>query len=107
MSGIELIKKERERQISEENYTEYHDSSHHSGELVQAGICYALVTDECNGGRDPFGIDFHQHNYYDKIILELFPDDWNFKPSDSIRNLTKAGALIAAEIDRLIRLEGK
>lgn len=38
-------------------------------------------------------------------MMHLWP--WgtqSFKPTNSIRDLTKAGALIAAEIDRLQRL---
>lgn len=35
----------------------------------------------------------------------LWPQDWSFKPTrdDRIRELVKAGALVAAEIDRLGR----
>ena len=85
-TGADLIKEERTRQIEKEGWTAKHDSTHEPGELVQAAVCYAL---------------------HDKIENPPFEDTYQFpwgkewwKPSDYIRNLVKAGALIAAEIDR-------
>ena len=48
-----------------------------------------------------------------KAILGFYPDEWPWnitwwKPStDPVRNLTKAGALIAAEIERIQRAVNK
>ena len=84
-TGIELIAQERIRQIEVEGFDSAHDCEHTNGELAGAGACYALY-------------------FWSRTDAErLFPwKDW-FKPSetDRIRNLVKAGALIAAEIDRL------
>lgn len=87
-TGIELITKERARQIKREKYTPSHDDQHANSELLQAAACYIEN-----------GSDFN-------IGLETVP--WPFetaswKPTGKIENLTKAGALIAAEIDRLQR----
>ena len=95
MSGAELITTERERQVSAEGWTSAHDDEHVMGEMIGAALCYAgraleiVSNDEIEGsdiGLDwPWGIEW-------------------WKPSpDPIRNLQKAGALIAAEIDRLQR----
>ena len=90
--GATLIKDERERQIREEGWDAKHDDKHKLSELISAAICYA----DC--ARDKSG--FH---------CSRFPSNWpwdekSWKPTgDSIKDLTKAGALIAAEIDRLLR----
>ena len=93
MNGAQLITQERHRQISVEGWTPEHDDSHHNGQLAAAAICYAEqaamgmpMTRRCNVPRAwPWS-----HNWW--------------KPADDqIRNLVKAGALIAAEIDRIRR----
>lgn len=94
-TGTELIQAERTRQLLDEHFDAAHDDDHQSGELVNAARCYIMAT------RHP-------------DLLHLGPavdwpwdDDW-WRPSDDpIRNLTKAGALIAAEIDRLQRAARK
>ncbi len=79
--GIGLIAKERWRQVIVEEYYSNHDARHVNGELVQAAIYYADVT---------------------APVMEW---PWGEPPKpkgdDRIRDLAKAGALIAAEIDRL------
>lgn len=96
MSGVELIAEERARQIAVEGYTSEHDDAHDDHELAKAAesYCMAVTTpdeegDENGKSRPPWDWP------WDK--------EW-WKPSQNeIRNLCKAGALIAAEIDRLQR----
>lgn len=98
MDGIELIRKERERQINVEGYNAEHDDAEKADSLSTAGAIYAL----------PWNI---------RTIINAtryWPWDKSFyKPSKSdhtdarIKELVKAGALIAAEIDRLKRNNGK
>ena len=78
--GTTAITAERQRQVAVEGWTPEHDAHHSKGELARAAACYAL------GARPPG--------------LWPWEDKW-WKPSDTKRNLEKAGALIAAEIDRL------
>ncbi len=102
MTGLDIIAAERRRQIGQEGYTDAHDDTHTGGELSWAGACYANVGSAVIRGASAgeFPAD---------AMLELgdWPGDWDgchWKPSDDpIRNLAKAGALIAAEIDRLLR----
>lgn len=103
-SGIELIAEERERQISREGWTAEHDSRYQSGELNDAAICYASAVAEMQRGNASLGlIKLHINDY--SSVPWPWEDEW-WKPSDDPkRNLIKAGALIAAEIDRLQRLE--
>lgn len=95
-TGIELIAEERERQISQEGWTPEHDDGHKRGELLDAGIGY--IHGAINVGHP---------------AMERPPITWpweaeSWKPSeDPVRNLVKAGALLAAEIDRLQRLAAK
>ena len=89
VTGMFLISQERARQMQEEGYTPEHDAKHVKGELAQAAACYCIVNPGPAEQVDlwPFGID-------------RFNRDG--APLPSIRDLAKAGALIAAEIDRRI-----
>lgn len=86
-SGIERIAEERKRQIESEGWSKNHDSMYKNNEIVKAAVCYALPKSE----RAPFLIRFWPWN-------NLW---WKPTPKDRIRELEKAGALIAAEIDRI------
>jgi hypothetical protein len=85
--GTDFIAVERQRQIEVEGWTPEHDAEHVNGELAQAASCYALIAAH---GTESYADDqWPWHSVW-------------WKPSnDPIRNLVKAGALIAAEIDRL------
>jgi hypothetical protein len=107
MSGAELIAKERERQIAKEGYSPEHDDEHDDGSLAWAAVCYAA----------PRRVYVRQ----DYAASVSFDDPWPWSPYDDKRPhngnvvldtrseaarrrlLVKAGALIAAEIDRLQR----
>jgi hypothetical protein len=103
MTSIELIAAERERQKTVEGWTPEHDDAHVGGELSWAAACYTNVGSAVIRGAvaEEFPADM-------MIDHGDWPGDWDaswWKPSDDpIRNLVKAGALIAAEIDRLQRL---
>lgn len=97
-TGIERIAAERQRQVEVEGWTPEHDDEHDGGQMSAAATAYAfqghLATAVRFFARDPIG---------------FWPWDVSWwKPSDDpIRNLEKAGALIAAEIDRLQRIRGQ
>lgn len=102
-SGTELIREERVRQIEAEGFNHEHDSQHTDGSLVAAAICYATVNPKMEKRFNPIWADVLY------IVPRQWPHSWSPKwwnPSDRIRDLQKAGALIAAEIDRLINLAG-
>lgn len=93
MSGVERIAAERKRQIEEEGFTHESDlvgAPDYGTQLSYAGLCYAGVNKAIDMGWD----------------VSNPPPAWPWdkkwwKPSltDPIRNLEKAGALIAAAID--------
>lgn len=93
MPGVQMIAAERQRQIVAEGWTPEHDDGHRAAELATAAACYAL---EAGFPRT------HSH-------MNIPPRNWPWdstwwKPTgDQVRDLVKAGALIAAEIDRLQR----
>jgi hypothetical protein len=101
MNGARRIAAERKRQIKKEGWSVWHDVYvNKDDELVKAAMCYAMpewlrkITDE----------------YGNTELENTWPWDrkwWKPSPDNRIRELEKAGALIAAEIDRLLRLEEK
>ena len=112
-TGAEQIVHERARQIDQEGWDESQDDDHQDSELAWAAVCYAA----------PISVYVHDPRQRVHIFEDPWPDDtwercWDKRtyddnglvdnaalPADQrIRNLAKAGALIAAEIDRLQRL---
>lgn len=103
-TGIELIAEERQRQIEKEGWTPAHDDTHTTGELTEAAQCYACVAGaQIRGsGVEEWPVELFD-GFHDSLLQWPWDDD-DYKPSEyAIRNLIKAGALIAAEIDRLTR----
>lgn len=103
MTGAERIAAERKRQIEVEGWTPEHDAGHIHGELVSAAMAYA----------------WHGVSLADLSVgvgNQFFPKAWHpswWKPqkkapnqmtdADRVRHLEKAGALLAAEIDRIMQ----
>ena len=86
--GVSLIIKERAEQIEKHGYAFGHDKAHSNGEIALVAGYIAI------------------HNIW------AIPDDWQpFKAKVArkgrIEQLQIAGALIAAEIDRLLNIEEK
>jgi len=92
MRGDYLITKERERQIVEEGWTEEHDAQHSYLEFVKAAISYCMANFDVDGAED------HCKAWWPWDL------EW-YKPKTKIRNLVRAGALIAAAIDKLQKEE--
>lgn len=100
--GADLIAAERQRQMTKEGFDANHDHEHDRGELLAAAMCYASV---------PLLRLTYKGYAAEAEITEVMATRWPWdeewwKPdNDAVRNLVKAGALIAAEIDRLQRLQ--
>jgi len=85
-SGIELISEERIKQIKKHGYTPEHDLMYKKKELMFGALSYLMTAIYNRAIGD---------NYWP------FPKEF-FKPgTDIVENLSKAGAFIAAEIDRI------
>jgi hypothetical protein len=78
MTGIERIAAERKRQIEVEGWTAEHDDRFKREELAMAALCYIVP---------------NSHKEWRKST-----------PENRVRELERAGAFCAAEIDRLQRL---
>ena len=88
MNGADLITAERQRQIEVEGYDSVHDAQEHADEMLcYAAIAYTFPLEHEDGAR---------FLYWPWDLKSFKPT-----PDDRIRELVKAGALIAAEIDRL------
>ena len=103
MTGIEMIAAERERQQSIEGWTPEHDEQHRDEALAWAAACYAARGRIFREGTD--------HRGY-PIVYDAWPDSWSLvwdkrKKHTRLKQLAIAGALIAAEIDRLQRVGEK
>jgi len=90
MTGSELIAAERVRQVTEEGYDSTHDAGH-ADELADAAASYAQASAwrGCRETQNP---------------PPMWPWSiaaWKPTPRDRVRELVKAGALIAAAIDAL------
>lgn len=84
--GVNRIHGERQRQLHRLGYTINHDDEHVCGELREAAGAYLEAVEQ------------------PAFAATLWPFTEPFRPSvDQIENLERAGALIAAEIDRLLR----
>lgn len=89
--GVELIEQERGRQVAEKGYAARGDDRHVGFELSECArlIIGDLLSEQTAGSQMwPLQRAGHVRNKYH---------------ADPIRRLTIAGALIAAEIDRLLR----
>lgn len=125
-TGTELIGEERQRQIEVEGWTGDHDAKHQNGDLANAAGCYVAyalsrIMEEANHtNQSPLAkfvvYDFGESDFLvnsgdrgDRRVRkagwkEWWPWDrkwWKPSQDDQVKNLIKAGALIAAEIDRL------
>jgi hypothetical protein len=92
-NGIAAIAAERQRQIDVEGWTPEHDDEHAPqrgrgdvGQMAEAAICYIVGSTGVHDLNWPWAMRW-------------------WKPRSYRENLVRAGALIAAEIDRVDRAE--
>ena len=84
MKGIELIEKERNKQIEKYGYTPEHDSAYKNKELMFGALAYLTAA-----------------LYGSFVGVEEWPWDVEYFHSTSPNeDLAKAGAFIAAELER-------
>lgn len=96
MNGAQMIAYERERHKTVEGYTAQHDRQHCDLELTRAAECYIDAAKARVRGL----LDYANKPFYWPF------EDATWKPSPSaVKMLVKSGALLAAEIDRLLEEE--
>ncbi len=92
MSVIDEVAAERKRQTEREGWTDAHDDTHTRGEMAISAACYAANGTDAEvtvSGEDAFPWG----SCHDKRAKH-----------PRLRQLAIAGALVAAEIDRLSRV---
>lgn len=95
-TGIELIAEERQEQINKHGWTLEHDSNEHSAQELRIVAVRALTFDDKppkEGRYTARNIDCDWEDTEDKICSKPYKE-----------RLIIAGALIAAEIDRINHL---
>ncbi len=113
-NGVQRIAAERKRQTEKEGWDQKHDAEHDDGSLAMAAACYAASNPifvhekravQVNSSR---GIDENCYSYPTRLRMGYW-DPWPWDDAydkrekhNRIRQLEIAGALIAAEIDRLL-----
>ena len=99
--GLELIREMRQEQIEKHGFNSEHDDQWKHAELVMAAIYYAMP-DEVDVSGDRYTVTLEPVSFFVKTgwNWELFE---NRHAKSTIECLAIAGALIAAEIDRLQR----
>lgn len=106
-TGIEAIAAERQRQIEKEGWTQGHDDEHTDESLALAAACYLAPFVLRIDGT---GVSFRQcrpeTDTQPKELPVFWPASWDhgwWKPKSHREDLVRAGALVAAEIDRIDR----
>lgn len=90
IAAVVDIARERDRQVIVEGFTPESNDRYEPGVLARAAACYALAG---------FGFTTHAE------LKKMWPfDAEQWKPTDPRRDLEKAGALIAAEIEHIDRI---
>jgi hypothetical protein len=111
-NGSELITAERQRQVDIEGWTTEHDEQHKGDGLAWAAVCYAAPERvyrrslRISGGEhytDPWPWDWRYDKRHPRCdhTPSVRTGPGVASTETRIRELVKAGALIAAEIDRL------
>lgn len=107
LNGVDLIAAERRRQVEVEGFDAARDDRCRKGELARAAAYYAFPGDDvATGVTHRWGTG----SISVSLAKLMFPAGWSLNGReksrhDRIRQLTIAGALAAAEIDRLLRVE--
>lgn len=92
--GVSMIAAERRRHVEVEGWTPERDDRYEDHQLSQAAACYCIGLPFAGGEGD--------------VRVQLWPWDMQWwKPKDRLHDLARAGALIAAEIDRIRRVEAE
>lgn len=95
---LELVAKERVRQIVEKGYTPQHDDEHTDGSLADAGACYGATVPVYKLGGEIFPV---------RTLYPWCPVFDSREKHDRKTNLIIGAALFMAEYERLEREEKK
>jgi hypothetical protein len=98
-TGIEIIAKERQRQIEYKGKRPEQFCDLTQRHYVKAAMSYCFVENHFKNQSE--------NNRMPPLLWPFEKEFFNPDRNNDIRNLAKAGAYIAAEIDRLLEIEQK
>lgn len=108
-SGIDIIARERQKQIEKHGYDYRHDAQHCNGQLLDAAVAYINANSLYDYNENKRDLSDFGNPDAPEILI---PVGWPFKPEsykgdgdDRISQLAKAAAFLAAEIDRLQNIQ--
>ena len=97
--ALQRVLEEREAQVMEHGYSYEHDDSHGNDELAALACFYCMP----QGARE---WDASSTGYGDTLGKAILPQDWSARErEDRVHELAIAGALILAEMARLLRAQ--
>lgn len=97
---LELVAKERTRQIFDKGYTSEHDDEHTNGEIANAAACYAATV-------PIFKVMVNTDIFPMKAVYPWQRTFFSKEDHSRKQQLIIAAAFINAEYDRIVRLEEK
>lgn len=102
-TALHLFAAERSRQVQAKGHTPEQDDSYSCGEMASAAAVYALPS------WNRIAEERIQLSDGTRFMAPMFwpwhPSAWKPAPNDRLREVVKAGALLLAEAERLIRAE--
>lgn len=109
--GVTRIAEERRRQVEKLGWSASHDDAHEGDLALVASLYAASAAGETLYAEYPFANGKSFSDPWPQSWVDARPYDGNVlrEPTtdEAIRLLEKAGALIAAEIDRLLQCKAK
>lgn len=99
--AIELVKKERKKQIYEDGYTSEHDDAHTHGELIGAAACYALIEWSRTDAERLYPFSDNKKTW----VAANIHYGVNSSIDQRLETAVKVASLALAEIERLQRLK--
>ncbi|MHC4621481.1 MAG: hypothetical protein ACYTEQ_27380 [Planctomycetota bacterium] len=90
MTGLELIAEERREQVEIHGYDAAHDRHNDQGELAESALCVLAMAQNHDGTAELYWPASWSYNWQQKV-----------EAKDRMGKLIVAGALIAAELDRM------
>lgn len=97
---LQLVEKERNRQIVEKGYTSEHDDEHTNGEIANAAACYAATV-------PIFKVMVNTDRFPMKTVYPWQCTFFSKEDHSRKQQLIIAAAFINAEYDRIVRAEQK
>lgn len=99
-TALHMLAMERVHQTENEEYDHEQDDNYHESQLARAAACYALPE-----SRRTYTHAVSSDDRGVPINWPWLPSYWKPTPDNRLRELQKAGGLILAEMERILRAQ--